>query len=321
MSTSTAPFTIPLIGFGTFQADETAYPPGTAKQATLTALKVGYRHIDTAYGYGNGQIEREVGEAIKESGVPREELFVVTKLHNTFHDPLDVEVGLDMSLKNLQLDYDPYAYVKGPGYSTVRRPDGSGKPLMDIDLSKRYPDTWKAMAALIPTGKTRQIGLSNFNILKTKRVIDETGIVPAANQVEMNPYFPQFELLDFCRSKNITVIAHCPLGGALAPAVANRQGPGPLADPTIARIAQAHGRTPAQIILAWLVGRGIAVVPKSAAPDRIRSNYDVLFPLTPDEDSSIARLVGDKGEKGVRNLVNHHHVGFDIFDEEHDEPV
>ncbi|KAI1766318.1 NADP-dependent oxidoreductase domain-containing protein [Hypoxylon sp. FL1150] len=324
---------IPLRGFGTFQSDPKTYPPGTARDATLTALRVGYRHVDTAYAYGNGQMEREVGEAIRQSGISRSELFIVTKLHNTFHHPEDVEMGLDMSLQNLQLDYvdlflmhNPYAYAKGPEFSTLRRPDGSGKPLMDLELSRRYPDTWRAMAALVATGKVRFIGtssarLSNFNILKTKRLIQETGILPAANQVEMNPYFPQYDLFEYCVSKNIQVIAHCPLGGALAPEVARRSGGGPLGDDTIKSIADAHGKTPAQIILAWLTGRGIAVVPKSAKPSRIEENFNVLFALTEAENEQISTLMGVRGEKGVRNLANAEHIGFDVFDEEFDQPI
>ncbi|KAF2175255.1 Aldo/keto reductase [Zopfia rhizophila CBS 207.26] len=318
---------IPLRGFGTFQADSSVYPPGTAKKGVLTALKAGYRHIDTAYAYSSGEIEREVGEAIRESGIPREDLFVVTKLHNTFHAPEDVQVGIDFSLRNLGLDYvdlylmhNPYAYAKGPDFSTLRRPDGSGKPVIDLELSRKYPETWKAMAALIPAGKT-PLGVSNFNILKTKRLIEETGIVPTANQVEMNPYFPQFELLDFCKANGIQVIAHCPLGGALSPSVTNREGPGPLEDPVIKSIAIAHGKTAAQIILAWLTGWGICVVPKSADPMRIESNFDMLFPLSKEEGAQIANLVGPRGELGMRNLDNRHHIGFDIFDEHVDQPA
>ncbi|XXH02725.1 hypothetical protein Hte_009110 [Hypoxylon texense] len=332
---------VPLRGFGTFQSDPKTYPPGTARDATLAALRVGYRHIDTAYAYGNGQVEREVGEAIRQSGIPRSEL------HNTFHHPDDVETGLDISLRNLQLDYgitpdskrsksflthhatsvdlylmhNSYAYAKGPEFSTLRRPDGSGKPLMDLELSRRYPDTWKAMAALVVAGKTRFIGLSNFNILKTKRIIHETGILPTANQVEMNPYFPQYDLFEYCASQNIQVIAHCPLGGALAPEVARRVGNGPLGDDTIKSIADAHGRTPAQVILAWMTGRGIAVVPKSAKPSRIKENFDVMFALTDAEKEQISTLMGVRGERGVRNLANAEHIGFDVFDEELDQPI
>ncbi|OAA39057.1 Aldo/keto reductase [Metarhizium rileyi] len=218
---------IPLLGLGTYQGDGTDYAIGTARNATLVALKKGYRHIDTAYAYGNGIIEREIGEAIADSHIARSEIFVVTNLHNTFHDPQDVKTGLDMSLRNLNLDY----------------------------------------------------------------------------------------------AQGIQAIAHCPLGGSLAPAVARRRGGGPLADETIKAIAEVHNKTPAQIILAWLTRQGIAVVPKSSQPSRIESNYDINFSLTAEEQWKMATLVGLHGENGVRNLSNEDHIGFDVFDEEIDQPA
>ncbi|RYP73392.1 hypothetical protein DL771_003660 [Monosporascus sp. 5C6A] len=178
------------------------------------------------------------------------------------------------------------------------------------------------MAKLVAKHKTRHIGLSNFNILKIKRVIEETGIVPLANQVEMNPYFPQYELLEFCNANGIQVIAHCPLGGGLAPTVSKRIGDGPLEDPN----HPVHRRSPREQDTCtnhtgMANGRKICVVPKSANASHIRSNFDMLFPLTEAENTQIAGLMGPRGEHGVRNISNENHIGFDVFDEQMDQPV
>ncbi|EEP82522.1 predicted protein [Uncinocarpus reesii 1704] len=172
---------IPSRGLGTFQVDPSVYPEGSVKASVLHALKLGYKHIDAALAYGWGAVERDIGAAIRESGVPREELFVVTKLHNCFHAPEDVEVGMDMSLKNLGLDY----------------------------------------------------GVSNFSSPKLKRLLSVCRIHPVVNQVELNPYFPQKQLLRFCQEHDIHVTAYGPLGCAPVPYLIGRKGPGPLEDPTV----------------------------------------------------------------------------------------
>ncbi|WEW55102.1 hypothetical protein PRK78_000530 [Emydomyces testavorans] len=309
---------IPSRGLGTFQVDPSVYPAGSVKDSVLHALKLGYRHIDAALAYSWGAVERDVGAAIRESGVAREEVFVVTKLHNCFHAPEDVEVGMDMSLKNLGLDYVPYAYVKGENYSTVRKPDG--KPVVDIELSRAFDVTWRAMEKLVDQGKTRLIGVSNFSTPKLKRLLSICRIFPVVNQVELNPYFPQKQLVRFCQEHEIHVTAFGPLGCTPVPVLIGRTGPGPLEDPTIKEMARKYSRTPAQIILAHLIMLGVSVIPKSNSLTRISENFDCLVELSAEDHALLGQLMGANGEKAVRNLETREYLGFDNFNEDIEEP-
>ncbi|PLB50109.1 Aldo/keto reductase [Aspergillus steynii IBT 23096] len=319
---------IPSLGFGTFQVDLQADPQQAAKDVTLNALKTGYRHIDTAFAYGNGRVERGVGQAIQESGISRSEIFLVSKLHNTFHEPDAVGLGLERTLTNLQVAYvdlylmhNPFAYSHNERYETLRKEDGSNKPVIDLEMSRRYPDTWKAMYELLATGKVKHIGVSNFNILKLQRLMGETGIVPTANQVEFNPYFPQKKLLSFCQAHGIQLVAHSPLGGAPAPAVVGRESNGPLQDPYVNTLAQKYKCTAAQVILSWILARGACAVPKSKNIDRMIENRNCHIPLEVLEVEQMSNLVGRNEEYAVRNLQPKDHIGFNIYDEELDQPV
>uniref|UniRef100_L7J3E5 Aldo-keto reductase n=1 Tax=Pyricularia oryzae (strain P131) TaxID=1143193 RepID=L7J3E5_PYRO1 len=270
---------------------------------------MGYRHIDGAHAYGN---EKQIGEAIKESGIPREEIFVTSKLAQTWHEPGDVERGLDLSLRNLQLDYGkpwkvgtgplPHAYKAGENNETIRHPSGNGKPVIDYDLSRRYPETWQAMERLVDSGKAKAIDHGNAYSISTR-------------------YLPQHELMEFSAKHGILLMAHQPLGGRPVPAVRGHpdQSP-PTEDQTIVDVASSCGMSPAQVCLSWLIQKGIPVIPKSNQREHLRSNMQVrklsveLFNLV--DGLAALRLGGP-----VRFLDPSRHVGFDIFDEENDQPI
>ncbi|KAK3394401.1 aldo-keto reductase [Podospora didyma] len=311
---------VPAVGFGTFQGED---GNSKVKDAVKLALKLGYRHIDGANAYWN---EKEIGEAIRESGTPREDMF---------HEPTDVERALDTSLKDPRLEYGaihvqeyahgifanlPHAYKAGENNKTNRHPSGNRKPVIDYDLSRRYPETWQAMEKLVNSGKARSIGLSNFNILKTQRVLEIARIVPAVNQVEIHPYFPQHELFDFSSKHGILLMAHQPLGGRPVPVVRGHpEVPFPTEDADIIEIGKKCGITPAHVCLSWLVQRGIPIVPKSVQEGHMLQNIQ-LQELPGDLFSAVNELSSKRGGP-IRFLDPGKHLGFDIFDEEKDEPV
>ncbi|KAK2758998.1 hypothetical protein FQN54_003096 [Arachnomyces sp. PD_36] len=312
---------LPAVGLGTFQGDA---GNGKVKETVLKALKCGYRHIDTASAYGN---EQEVGDAIKESGIPRVNIFLTTKLAQTWHGVSDVERALDRSLELLGSDYVdlylmhfPHAYLAGPKNSTIRHPDG--KPIIDYELSRDYSSTWAAMERLVDKGKARLIGVSNFNILKLRKLLETARIPPAVNQVELHPYLPQLDLVNFCTQRSIHVMAHQPLGGKPVAAVnTNADIPGPLYDSEFEKISQIAARyqiSPAQVILSWLVQLKVSVIPKTVHESRLLENLD-LTTLTKEDMMQITNL--SKMKREVRYLDPRNHIGFDIFDEDNDQPV
>jgi len=240
---------IPQFGFGVFQI-----PSGETSAAVRTALDAGYRHIDTAQMYGN---EAEVGRAIAESGVAREDVFVTTKLNNDRHG-YDAAIGaLDESLHTLGFDYVDLFLIHWP-----RPQDG------------RYVETWTALEKLKADGKARSIGVSNFTVEHLDRLADRTGTVPAVNQIELHPQFPQAELRAYHAEHGIATEAWSPIG----------QGGDLLHDERLGALADRHGRSPAQIVLRWHVQLGNIVFPKSVTPERIRENIDVFdFELSADD--------------------------------------
>jgi diketogulonate reductase-like aldo/keto reductase len=248
---------MPQLGFGVWQV-----PDAEATPAVAEALKAGYRSIDTAAIYGN---ERGVGQAVAD--FDREELFVTTKLWNSDQGFDSTLRAFDESLKKLGLDVLDLYLIHWP------------TPARD-----RYVDTWKAFVQLQKEGRVRAIGVSNFQPAHLQRLIDETGVVPAVNQIELHPYLQQTELREFHEKHGIRTEAWSPLG----------QGGELLKDPVVEKIALAHGRSPAQVVLRWHLQLGNVVIPKSVTPSRIRENIDVFgFELAAGEMEALSTL--DRG--------------------------
>ena len=251
--------TIPQLGFGVFLV-----PPGETEAAVATALATGYRHIDTARLYEN---EDEVGTAIAKSGVPRDEVFVTTKLWNADQGYDTTLAAFDASLERLGFDYVDLYLIHWP--------------LPKVD---RYVETWRALEKIAAEGRARAIGVSNFHIPHLQRLIDETGTAPAVNQVELHPNLTQAPLRAFHAQHGIVTEAWSPLA----------RGGDVLTDPRIGAIATAHGKTRAQVILRWHLQVGTVVIPKSVTPSRIAENLDVFgFTLTDDEVATIESLNAD----------------------------
>lgn len=238
---------IPQLGFGVWQV-----PDDEAERAVGLALQAGYRSIDTARLYEN---EAGVGRAVRASGVPRDQLFITTKLWNNDHGR--VEEAFEESMARLGLDQLDLYLIHWPA------------PKQD-----RYVQAWKALERLYTEGRVRAIGVSNFTVQNLERLMEETQIVPAVNQIELHPAFPQAELRAFHAANGILTEAWSPLG----------QGRGLLDEPALAEIGAKHGRTPAQVVLRWHIQLGNVVIPKSVTPSRIKENIDVFDFLLDGED-------------------------------------
>ena len=255
---------IPQLGFGVFQV-----PPEDTAETVKLALDAGYRSIDTASMYEN---EKEVGDAIAQSGLPREELFVTTKLGNHDHGHDAALEALDASLERLGLDYVDLYLIHWP------------IPSQDL-----YVETWKALEEARADGRARAIGVSNFLPEHLERVVTETDTVPAVNQIELHPRFQQEDSRAYHSDHGIVTEAWSPLA----------QGGDLLGDPVIQEVAQAHDRTPAQVVLRWHLQLGNVVIPKSVTPERIASNIDVAdFELGTEQMESIVGLDSGDGRVG-----------------------
>src|SRR5947209_3656056 len=247
---------MPQLGFGVFLV-----PPDEVVEPVRTALDAGYRLIDTATLYGN---EEGDGRAIRDSGIARDELFVTTKVWNTDQGYDETLRAFDNSQKLLGLDVLDLYLIHWPA------------PQRD-----RYVDTWKAFERLYDDGRVRAIGVSNFTVAHLTRLLDETDVVPAVNQVELHPGSPQKELRDFHDSRGIVTESWSPLG----------RGHGLLDQPTVSDIAEKHNRTAAQVVLRWHVQLGLVVIPKSVRAERIRESVGIFdFELGPDEMAALSGL-------------------------------
>ncbi len=264
---------IPQIGFGTLRVQPdrqvTAANIDTTAEIVRLALQAGYRHIDTAQSYGT---EPGVGKAIAECGIPREELYVTSKLANGNHRPEDVHRSFDTTLENLGLEQLDLFLIHWPLPT-----------LYDGD----YVSTWKAMTELLAEGRLRTAGVSNFQPAHLDRIVAEVGVVPAVNQIELHPYFTNDAAREASRRHGIALEAHSPLG---------HDGK-PLHDAVISGIAATRGKSTAQIILRWHIQHGHIAIPKSAHRERMEENLDVFdFALSDEDMASIDAL--DRGEAG-----------------------
>jgi 2,5-diketo-D-gluconate reductase A len=254
---------IPQIGLGAWKT-----PNDSAVSAVQAALEAGYRHIDTAAVYGN---EEGVGRGIRASGVARDEIFLTTKVWNENQGYDSTLRALDESLKRLGQDYIDLYLIHWPS------------PWRGL-----YVDTWRALTKAQDEGRVRSIGVSNFAAEHLERIVDETGVPPVLNQIELHPRFQQKRLREVHAQRGIKTQSWSPLGqGQL------------LSDPVIARIAEKHGRTPAQAIIRWHIDNGLIVIPKSVTPSRIVENFNVFdFALDAEDMAAIAGLDDPSGRIG-----------------------
>jgi alcohol dehydrogenase (NADP+) len=271
---------MPALGLGTWQSQ-----PNEVYEAVLTAIQLGYRHLDCAHIYQN---EREIGDAVQKaiaSGwVTREELWITSKLWNDSHSADDVLPAMRRTLEHLQVDYLdlylihwPVSLKKGVDFPTKKEDFVS---YSDAPLS----DTWVAMEQLVEQGLARHIGVSNFKICKLQEILSVAKIRPEVNQVELHPFLQQENLTSFCERNRIFLTAYGPLGAAYRVAKEEVNHPILLENKTIQRIADKHNATPAQVVLAWGMMRGTAVIPKSTKPHRIKENYESIYVSLDEED-------------------------------------
>ncbi len=252
--------TIPQLGFGTYQIE-----PADAVQTVTTALEIGYRHIDTAQMYEN---EAEVGEAVEHL---RSEVFLTSKLNNGFHRPDDARRAFDETLRKLRTDRVDLFLIHWP---------------LPTEYDGDYVSTWRTLGEFVADGRATAIGVSNFQVAHLQRLAEETGLLPAVNQIEVHPYFGNEEVRAYGREHGIVTEAWSPIAqGAV------------LDDPAVLQIASDVERTPAQVVLRWHVQRGDVVFPKSSTPSRMQENFD-LFDVELDDAQMQALTALDRGPSG-----------------------
>lgn len=262
---------IPQVGLGTASLNDE-----TVASVIVTAIEAGYRHIDTAYRYGN---QRGVGKGVKASGIAREELFITTKLDGEFQGNDRAIAGLDECLKQLDMDYVDLLLIHWP-----------------LPQRNEYISTWKTFEKLRESGKVRSIGVSNFKPAHLERLLAETTVRPVANQIQLSPRITRTDHVEYDRAHDIVTVAWSPLG----------QGKDLLNEPILASIGAKYGKTPAQVVLRWNIELGIVTIPRSSNPARLAQNLDIFdFSLTPDEVAAISAL-DDGSEKRADSDVGGH---------------
>ena len=262
---------MPQIGLGTWPLKDHDAAP-----VMVTAIEAGYRHIDTAFRYGN---QRGVGQGVRDSGIAREELFITSKLDGEFQGENRAIAGLDACLQQLQMDYVDLLLIHWP-----------------LPQRNDYVSTWKTFETLVASGKVRSIGVSNFTPAHLDHLLAETTICPATNQIQLSPRITRPDQVAYGRANGIVTVSWSPLG----------QGSDLLSDPTLQAIAQKYGKTTAQVVLRWNIELGLVPIPKSANPVRLVQNLDIFdFALTSAEIAAITAL--DTGaEKRVDSDVDGH---------------
>jgi 2,5-diketo-D-gluconate reductase A len=255
--------TIPQLGYGVFQI-----PPDETAQAVSKALELGYRHIDTAQGYRN---ERGVGEGVRASGLPREQVFVTSKLNNDAHEPDEARRAFEGTLAALGTDYVDLFLIHWP---------------LPTRYGGDFVTTWRTMIEFLRDGRARSIGVSNFQVPHLERLAAETDVVPAVNQIEVHPYLTNEAVRAYGKAHGIATEAWSPIAKGQV-----------LDNPTITGIAAKLGRTPAQVVLRWHIEHGNIVFPKSASPERMQENLGLFdFALDPADSAALDAL--DRGDEG-----------------------
>jgi len=298
---------IPQFGLGTWLSK-----PGEVGEAVKMALDIGYRHIDTAMGYQNQpEVGRVLADAFASGKVKREDLFITSKIWNTFHSYGKAIEAIDSMLTELQIPYLDLCLIHWPqGYFEEDGLFPKDKNDKVIYADTDYLETWKALENAVLVGKVRSIGLSNFNIKQIERVIANSTIKPAVLQVEAHPYFQQKALLEFCKHHGIVLTAFSPLANNQH--MFRKEGqPNLLEDKSVADIAKKYKKTPAQVVLRWAIQRDTVVIPKSIKRQRLEENIKIFdFKLSSDDMAAIDRLDRNWRILTMDRDVSHPHFPF-----------